>query len=339
MAPGTSRAICCPHPVRQEGAYVARSRKARRLTLTATLAAAGLLITGCSTEEALRFGWPEGITPQAERMRQFWTGSVIAALIVGILVWALMFWAFIVYRKKKSDPLYPKQTKENLPLELIYTVVPFLMVGVLFFFTVSTENFALAKDDEPDVVVDVTAFKWNWDFGYQGTEVPGGGEVHTVGSTEEIPILVLPTNQVIQYELESKDVIHSFWVIDFNFKRDVFPDPEANQSDNVFQNTIEREGAFVGRCAELCGTYHSMMNFELRAVPGDVYDAYIDLRESENPATGAPYSAAEALRQLQQDFPDCGELCSPEATTTYPFNPDRNTKTASEAEQPLAGGN
>ena len=158
---------------------------------------------------------------------------------------------------------------------------------MLFYFTVTTENFALDKQPDPDVTVDVTAFKWNWDFGYPGTTVPGGGEVHTVGTSEEVPILVLPVNKLIQYDLRSKDVIHSFWTIDFLFKRDVFPYPEQNQTDNKFQNTIEQTGAFVGRCAELCGTYHSAMNFEVRAVPQDVYDTYLDLRQTLNPATGA----------------------------------------------------
>ena len=163
-------------------------------------------------------------------MQYFWSASFTFALFVGAIVWGLMFWAFIVYRKRKNGPLYPKQTKENLPLELVYTVVPFLMVGVLFYFTVTTENFVLENKPNPDVTIDVTAFKWNWDFGYPGTTVPGGGEVHTIGNSEEVPILVLPVNKLIQYQLRSKDVIHSFWTIDFLFKRDVFPYPEQNQT-------------------------------------------------------------------------------------------------------------
>ena len=100
-------------------------------------------------------------------------------------MWGLMFWAFIVYHKRKSSPLYPKQTKENLPLELVYTAVPFVMVSILFYFTVTTENYVLDTLPNPDVTVDVTAFKWAWDFGYEGTHVTGGGdEVHTVGTSD-----------------------------------------------------------------------------------------------------------------------------------------------------------
>ncbi len=309
---------------------MARSRAVRRFALAGLLAASGLLLSGCSFADWPRFGWPEGITPQAERMQYFWSAAFVAALIVGVLVWGLMFWAFFVYRKRKNGPLYPKQTKENLPLELVYTAVPFLMVGVLFYFTVTTEDFALEEQPNPDVTVSVTAFKWNWDFGYPGTSGPDGREVHTVGNSQEVPILVVPVDKVIQYELSSKDVIHSFWTIDFLFKRDVFPDPGANQTDNSFQNTIQETGAFVGRCAELCGTYHSAMNFEVRSVPQGVYDAYLGFRQEVNPATGVGYSTSEALIAVGEDDPSCGELCTPYATTTYPFDTNRQAKTASE---------
>jgi cytochrome c oxidase subunit 2 len=296
-----------------------------------------VLISGCSSADLPRYGWPEGVTPQAERMQVFWSWAFTAALLVGAGVWGLMFWAFIVYRKRKNGPLYPKQTKENLPLELVYTFVPFLMVGVLFYFTVTTEDFVLEKNPNPNVAVDVTAFKWNWDFGYEGTKVAGTDqEVHTIGNSEEIPILVLPVNQLVQYTLRSKDVIHSFWTIDFLFKRDVFPYPEQNQTENVIQNTIDQTGAFVGRCAELCGTYHSAMNFEVRSVPQNIFDQYIGLRQQINPATKKAYTAADALSAVGAANPSCGELCAPLATTTYPLNTDRTAKAATE--QP-AGGN
>jgi cytochrome c oxidase subunit 2 len=150
-----------------------------------------------------------------------------------------------------------------------------------------------------------------------------------VGSSQEIPLLVLPTEKVIQYDLLSTDVIHSFFVPAFNFKRDVFPDPDKNNQDSSFQNTIDTQGAFVGRCAELCGTYHSMMNFEVRALPDNLFEQYMQLRESVNPATGQPYDAAAALTKLGQDNPDCQSLCTPYATTTHPFDTSRTARTAS----------
>lgn len=319
---------------------MARSRSTRRLTLAGSLAVAGLALSGCSADDLPRFGWPIGVSPQAKAMQHFWSWTFIAALAVGILVWGLMFWTFAFHRKRKNSPLYPKQTKENLPLELVYTAVPFLMVAVLFYFNVTTENIALKTIPNPDVKVNVTAFKWGWDFSYEGSKSPDSSnpddqEVHTIGSSTEVPILIVPVKKTIQYTLQSKDVVHSFWVPDFLFKRDVFPDPKANNSNNVFQNSMDKPIAMVGRCAELCGTYHFSMNFEVRAVPQDVYDKYMALRMQKNPATGKGYTAAEALTSTGKSIPSCGTLCAPLATTTYPIDPNRQARSASERE----GGN
>lgn len=285
-----------------------------------------LTATGCSAGDVLRFGWPEGVTPEADKMRVFWTWAVIVALLVGVIVWGLIFWSTAFHRKKNAatDEL-PRQFQYNVPLELFCVVLPVLIVCGLFFFTTTTESSVLTNKDDPDVKVDVIAFQWNWEFRYPDeAKTPQGQPVSTVGSSDEIPLLVVPTGKTIEYNLRSTDVVHSFWVPEFNFKRDVMPHPEKNNQESVFQNTIDTEGSFVGRCAELCGTYHSMMNFEVRALSPDKYDRYIQLRSAMNPDTGAPNTAAEALAAL-----NCGDLCNPHAATTEPFNTDRTLRTAS----------
>lgn len=302
-------------------------RTSRVAKVTGLVGLLALTVTGCSADEVLRFGWPEGITPEAEKMRELWTWSVVAALAVGVLVWGLIFWTVIFHRKKKDDDdELPRQFQYNVPLELFAVGLPTIMVCVLFYFTVSTETDVVRSEtDDPDVTVDVVAFQWNWEFRYDGQETTGGEVVRTTGSSSEIPLLVLPTDQRIQFNIEATDVIHAFWVPDLLFKRDVMPRPERNNQDSNFQITrIDREGSFVGRCAELCGTYHSVMNFELRALSPDKYEQYMELRRSDNPETGDPYTAAEALTEM-----DCGELCSPTAVTTRPFNTDRVARSAS----------
>jgi cytochrome c oxidase subunit 2 len=249
----------------------------------ARLAALGLLgvvtLTGCSmpNNEFWRFGWPEGITEQSQDMRELWTGSVIAALIVGFAVWGLILYS-VVRHRKRGDEL-PKQTAYNLPLEIVYTILPFLIIAGLFFYTVVVQNRVQERSDQPDETIAVNAFKWNWQFVYPETTGADGEPVSTVGNTSEIPILVLPTDRSIRFEVASADVIHSFWVPEFLFKLDVIPGNE-NGRDNVFEVTVQEEGAYVGRCAELCGTYHAYMNFEVRAVSGEDYDAYLEARES-----------------------------------------------------------
>jgi cytochrome c oxidase subunit II len=272
----------------------------------ARLAALGLLgvltLTGCDmpNNEFWRFGWPEGITDQAQHMRVLWTGSVIAALIVGVLVWTLILWP--VFRHRKRGDELPRQTAYNLPLEIAYTILPFLIIAGLFFFTVVVQNKVQDRSENPDETIAVNAFKWNWQFVYPDTNGQDGEPVSTVGTTSEIPILVLPTDRTIRFEVASADVIHSFWVPEFLFKLDVIPGNE-NGRDNVFEVTVRKEGAYVGRCAELCGTYHAYMNFEVRAVSGDDYDAYLSAREDG-------MSTSEALEEIGQPG---------KATTTTPF--------------------
>jgi len=289
------------------------------------------LTTGCSVDEVLRFGWPVGVTPQAENMRTLWTWSVIAALVVGAITWGAMFWAMIFHRRHPGDgDVPPRQTQYNLPVEIVFTVIPTIIVAVLFAFTVQVQNNVNDLDDAPDVKVDVVAFQWNWQFIYPDTRTPDGVPVTTIGTADTIPILVLPTNQVVEFTQRSNDVIHSFFVPEFNFKRDVFPMPEKNDQRNVWRvEQIQREGAFVGRCAELCGAYHAVMNFEVRALNPDLFARYLQLRQQVNTDTGAPYTAGEALQAL-----NCGQWCAPSAITTYPFNTNRTVRSAS---QPPAG--
>lgn len=316
-----------------------RSRASRVTTIGGLVGLVAFTATGCSGSEVLRFGWPEGVTPQAERMAAFWTWTVVASLVVGVIMWALILWPVIAHRKK-GDKL-PRQFQYNHFLEFIYTGIPSIIVVVLFYFTVTTQNFVLAEEpeDQVDVNVGILGFQWNWQFTYnQYTAADGrtvvprtsdGELVTTTGSTTEIPLLVLPAQKTINYELRARDVVHSFYVPEFHFKRDVFPYPEKNNQDNTFQNSIDREGSFVGRCAELCGTYHSGMNFEVRALSPERFDNYMELRVTTNEDTGKPYTAAEALARMGEEDPSCGELCSPTAVTTSPYNSDRTARTSS----------
>ncbi|MBA3419609.1 MAG: cytochrome c oxidase subunit II [Geodermatophilaceae bacterium] len=270
------------------------------------------VLTGCSFTEVLYFGWPEGVTEQATQMRLLWTGSTLAALAVGVLVWGLIFWACIFHRRKNRE--LPKQTAYNLPLEITYTIIPFLIVAVLFFYTVVVQTDVQRQAADPDLVVEVTGFQWNWEFRYLEETVEETDQpISILGDSTESAVLVLPVGRTVQFELVSNDVIHSFWVPEFLFKRDVIPGDNFGY-DNDFEVTIEEEGAYVGRCAELCGIYHSAMNFEVRAVGAEVFDDYIAARASG-------MSNAEALESV-------GEPGL--AQTTTPFDTNRTRRSASD---------
>jgi cytochrome c oxidase subunit II len=292
---------------RGSGAGPANRRRlpaGRVLGLGAVALAAVVLLSGCSVDDAFYFGWPKGgITDQSQRMYDLWIGSVVAALVVGVFVWGLIFWCIIRYRKR-GDAL-PAQTRYNLPIEILYSVVPFLIISVLFYYTAVVQTDVDKIQPNPDVTVHVVASKWNWEFEYPDEKDASGQPVRTIGASDFVPVLVVPTGKRIRFLEDSQDVIHSFWVPELLFKRDVFPGGVQNK----FEVTIDKQGAYVGRCAELCGTYHSMMNFELRAVPFDEYQRFIADKKQGMSTPDALVAAGE-----KDGF----------ATTTHPFNTDRS---------------
>lgn len=265
------------------------------------------LLSGCSVEDAFYFGWPRTrLTPQAEAMYDLWIGSAVAAMAVGVFVWGLIFWCVVRYRKKGEE--LPPQTRYNMPMEVLYSVLPFLIIAVLFYHTAVTESFVNRQSGTPDVNVEVVAFKWNWQFRYTDAKGPGDQPVETTGSSDYVPVLVVPVNKKIRFTENSKDVIHSFWVPDLLFKRDVIPGVT-----NSFEVTVNKTGAYVGRCAEFCGTYHSMMNFELRAVTPENFEKFLAAKQAGQTTAGALMAIGE----------------EPLAVTTVPFNTNRAARTSS----------
>ncbi|APT92203.1 cytochrome B [Corynebacterium phocae] len=349
---------------RKQHSFARKAGLAGVLTLGATALAACDVQAPGAVENLLGFGWPKGITPEAESMYNFWIWTWAVAWFIGFVMWGLFLTAIFRWSakraKKEGRGEFPKQLQYNVTLEMVLTVVPVLIIMGLFFFTVQAQQKVVALDKDPKVTVDVTAYQWNWKFGYAnvssdlsgtGQEYDGTDEernalaeksshdpdgvknpnpihgksmgdlsylnynqVETVGSTEEIPVLVLPSHTPLEFRLASADVSHGFWVPEFLFKRDVYAHPEANQQERRFQvEEINQEGAFVGRCSEMCGTYHSMMNFELRVVTPEQFSQYMEFR-TNNP--DAPNS--EALATIGEE---------PYAVTTKPFSSLRDTRT------------
>ena len=297
---------------------VARPRAVRLAGLGVAGATLLTLLAGCSADgvgDAFgHFGWPgKGVSLQAHKMYDLWIASTIAALIVGIFVWGLIFWCVIRYRKR-GDSL-PVQTRFNMPMEVLYTVTPILIVAVLFYYTAIVQTDVDKLSNNPDQTVEVVAFKWNWQFNYRDGI---GKDAHTVastlGSTDQIPLLVLPTGQKIRFEETSRDVIHSFWVPELLFKRDVFP----GNVRNVFEVTLDKEGRYVGRCAELCGTYHAFMQFELVIVSPAQFDQFMTAKKG---GASTPDAMAAIGFTGDKRF----------AVTSKPFNTRRNGQSWNQA--------
>ncbi len=235
----------------------------RRAGLAVGALAVTLAASGCTANEAFFFNQPTPATKEGVTMVNLWQGSWIAAWAVGIVTWGLMIWAAIAYRRRHRGDA-PAQTKYNLPLEILYTVVPLIMILGLFWFTARDQSEILTVSNDQQQTVNVVGWKWSWGFNY----VDQG--VWDSGTPDHLPELHLPVGQKVRFELTSPDVIHSFWVPAFLFKMDVIPG-----RTNVFELTPDTVGTYVGKCAELCGTYHSQMLFNVKVESQADYDAYI----------------------------------------------------------------
>lgn len=248
-----------------------------RKTLTRGLVAfatagAAVLLSGCSAEtmqQWTRWGLPEAATDRAPHIGNLWNGAWIASMVIGVFVWGLIGWVVFRYRRRHVDEI-PRQNRYNLPLEILYTLVPLLIIGVLFFFTVKSQDAVAAKTPGgAQHTISVIAQKWSWTFNYLEKNNPAVGEdVHEVGTLERIPDLYLPVGETVHFNINSADVDHSFWIPEFYFKLDALPGHH-----NEFEVTPTRTGTFLGKCAELCGTYHSAMLFNVKVVTPEEYHA------------------------------------------------------------------
>jgi cytochrome c oxidase subunit II len=287
---------------------------------------AGLVLataTGCTYKDFPRLGMPSPATEEAPRILSLWQGSWAAALAVGVLVWGLILWSVFFHRRSRTKVEVPPQTRYNMPLEALYTVVPILIVSVFFYFTARDESKLLKLDDKPAHVVNVVGYQWSWAFNYI-EQVPGStgdakkdknlaaipdryqedfpanaGGVYDFGvpgtrnpeNNNPGPTLVLPKGEKVRFVLTSRDVIHSFWVVPFLMKLDVIPG-----HTNAFEVTPNKEGIFMGKCAELCGTDHSRMLFNVKVVSPEAYQEHLK-QLAEKGQTGYVPAGIEQTKQ------------------------------------------
>ena len=270
----------------------------RRAALVAVLGAV-VLVSGCSAQtqhEWKNLAMPDPGTQQGEHIFYLWRWAWVAALLTGAIVWGLIFWVVVRYRRKSDDEV-PVQTRYNLPLEIFYTIAPIIMVIVFFYHTVNVQNFVL-KDDHPDHVIDVVGQQWSWTFNYTNEDAVSANNIYTSGAKDsEGPTLVLPVGETTRFNLYSPDVIHDFGVPGFLMKMDVIPGRV-----NHYEVTPKVVGEYRGKCYELCGAYHSRMLFNVRVVTPAEFDAYLKQQEAAGYTSDQPLlGGADAYTQAGLD--------------------------------------
>jgi cytochrome c oxidase subunit 2 len=257
-------------------------RSSRRLRWAA-IPLAGVIVlalSGCTTEQLQ--GWlptEPGMTDKTDGVVGLWVNSWIVLLAVGLVTWGLILWAMIAYRRRQGQTGLPAQLRYNMPIEIFYTIVPLILVLGFFAATVREQIPIETRYPDPDVTIEVYGKQWSWDFNYLDEDVYSAGiqgqpvdsDAGATIDRDEVPTLVLPVGKTVELQLHSRDVIHSFWIIEFLYKKDVVPG-----RTNYMSFTPEKIGTYIGKCAELCGQYHSMMLFNVSVVSQEDYDAYID---------------------------------------------------------------
>lgn len=262
-----------------------------------------LFASGCADDtEAGRLAMPDPASEQGTHVLNLWQGAWIAALVTGIVVWGLIFYAVIRFRRRSDDEI-PVQTRYNLPLEIFYTIAPVVMVIVFFSHTVRTQNAVLEDepDNPPDNIVEVVGQQWSWTFNYGLGEPDQSADderfddefsydsyVHDGGTGSYIPELWLPVNETTRFNLHSPDVIHDFGVPSFLMKMDVVPGRV-----NHYVITPTRTGEFKGKCYELCGVYHSRMLFNVKVVTREEYDEHLQDLEDAGQSSDLPLLGGE----------------------------------------------
>ena len=233
----------------------------RHLRLTAA-AAATLLLTACA---------PQPVTEQGEKIYTLYNITLGLALLIGVGVVGMILLSAVRYRKKPGDDTLPPQTHGNTTFEVVWTLVPTVIVLALFAMSFTTIRAIDTPKDSYAAVIEVKGYQWSWTFDY-GTNAAGTRVlVQTPTDRKKPPVMMVPVGETVHVEERSDNVIHSFWVPAFLFKRDVVPGKA-----NGFDLTVTTPGIYKGQCAELCGTEHALMTFEVKAVTRAEFDKWFN---------------------------------------------------------------
>ena len=238
----------------------------RRVTVLALLAPSSFL-TGCSNPELTGIGFEGNVTSVNESSFGLWQGAWLASAVVGAITLVLILWPAIFHRKKEGES-FPRQFQYNIPAEIAYTVIPFIIVAVLFGYTAKAESEIVSVSPASTEVHDVTVngIQWSWQFTY---EEAGPGTTVT-GTPAQPPVLYMPLGEKVRFTFTATDVIHSFWVPEFMIQMQNIPGVS-----NKLEFAANELGEYRGFCNILCGRQHSQMRFTVKVVTPSEYDTYI----------------------------------------------------------------
>ena len=258
------------------------SRRRRRLAL-ALLMPLVLFVASCASDAPQDTLQPKG--PIARSIDGLWDGVFLVAVVVFVLVefGTLALVARFRRRKDDSDDDLPTQTHGNTKLEIAWTLVPAVMLAVVGFFTLRT-LFDVNQFDEDDLTIQVTGQQWWWEYTYD-TDGDGFDDEDVLTAND----LIIPAGVDVNLDIESNDVIHSYWIPSLNGKKDAVP----GRTHELRLNADE-PGTYVGQCTEYCGLSHGYMRQRVIALPQDEFEAWLTNQESDAQGPAEEEAAAGA---------------------------------------------
>jgi cytochrome c oxidase subunit II len=273
-----------------------RTNSRRKLLVPA--AAAGILLAACA---------PESITETGHDVGNLYNIVLVMATVVFVAVEVAIVYNAIRYRRRRDDDgVLPEQIHGNRNVEILWTAIPAVIIMALFVMSMVVLVKVNHEETAP-LTVKVTGFQWQWRFDYfsgpDDQHLKPAGVTIAAKSQVEPPTLVLPVGERIHFILVSgdgfNDVIHSFYVPEFLFKRDVIPG-RTNTFDipSIDTNKI---GMYHGQCAELCGDFHNEMTFELQTMAQTDFDSWLKQQAEEQRKAGGCVPTGTALQITAQN--------------------------------------
>jgi cytochrome c oxidase subunit 2 len=255
-----------------------KSRWQLNWRLLSMLMALALVLTGCGKEN-LSTLIPHG--PVAEK--QFFLMVLTSSIMTGVflIVIIILTYVLIRYRQRPGQTGIPKQVEGSHKLEILWTVIPFLLLIVMAVPTVAIA-FDLAKEysNKDALQVKVTAHQFWWEFEYPDLGIVTAQDLY------------IPAGKKVEFTVNSADVIHAFWIPALGGKIDTNPG-----LTNKIWLQADKPGTYFGKCAELCGASHALMDFKVQALEPAAFDAWAKSMKAAEAAPAATATAAAAQGQ------------------------------------------
>lgn len=286
-----------------------------RKVALAVAALAVLVLTGCSDQA---YNMREGVTEISKEVYELHMIAIWVCVVIGVLTFGVMFYSMFAHRKSKNPN--PAKFSHSTTVEIIWTVIPFIILIAL---AVPAVGLLIKMEDSsnPDMTVMVKGWQWKWEYKYIDGDNDPSNDVSFFSNLDEqslkvrdnsgknfsgTPIdyenyllevdnpLVIPVGQKVRFLVTAEDVIHSFWVPDFSVKKDAIPG-----FINEVWTKVDVPGTYRGVCAELCGKDHGFMPIVVKVVEQDEYDAW--LAEKVEEAKSGPDLNERTMAQLMTE--------------------------------------